>query len=130
MPLLKTEDLTAVLKASSSKPCSCAVGICVSWESLPEERWPKEQMPSIGTLRDPTIDEPTFEQHHKVVDGKLTHYDSADSPISALHFPYNRCDAFQCGTCQRVLLKYTEYGGYFIDQRVRWARVENLVTER
>lgn len=122
-PLLTDSSLASVLKATPSKPCNCAVGVCASWESLPEERWPASNIFKLGTLRDPDIDEPTFEQHHKVVDGKMTHYDSADAPISALHFPYNRCDVHKCKQCQRVLLKYTEYGGYFVDQRVRWARV-------
>lgn len=121
-PLLTDSSLTSALKATPSKLCSCAVGVCASWESLPEERWPASNITQLGTLRDPAIDEPTFEQHHTLVDGKLTHYDSVDAPISALHFPYNRCDVHKCSQCKRVLLKYTEYGGYFVDQRVRWAQ--------
>ena len=122
--LITDTSLATALQAAPSKPCTCAVGVCASWESLPEERWPASNITKLGTLRIPDMDEPTFEQHHKMVDGKLTHYDSADAPISALHFPYNRCDAFKCGACERVLLKYTEYGGYFVDQRVRWARTD------
>jgi hypothetical protein len=122
--LLTNATLKTARQATSSKACTCAVGVCAAWESLPEERWPKAQMTHIGTLRDPNIDEPTFEQHHTLVDGKLTHYDSPDAPISARHFPYNRCDVHKCSACNRVLLKYTEYGGYFVDQRVRWARPE------
>jgi hypothetical protein len=87
---------------------------------MPEERLPKEHLTCIGTLRDPDIYEPTFEQHHP--DG--TNYDSPNAPISVKHFPYNRCEAHTCKTCERVLLKYTEYGGYYVDQRVRWARLE------
>jgi hypothetical protein len=126
--LLNDDSLRIALEATPSKPCTCAVGTCASWESLPEERWPASNITKLGTLRNPDIDEPTFDQHHTVVNGKLTHYDSVDAPISALYFPCNRCDAFKCGACQRVLLKYTEYGGYFVDQRVRWARSDNLVT--
>ena len=118
--LLNDASLKMVLQATSSKACTCAVGICAAWDSVPDERWPKEQMTNIGTLRDPEIYEPTFEQHHP--DG--TNYDSPDAPISALHFPYNRCDAFSCKACERTLLKYTEYGGYYVDHRVRWARTE------
>jgi hypothetical protein len=108
----------------AKKTCSCSVGLCLAWESVSDARWPKDQMTQIGTLRDPDIAEPTFEEHHIQVDGKLTYYDSPDAPISALHFPYNRCDVHQCNQCERVLLKYTEFGGYFVDQRVRWAMTE------
>ncbi|MEN9587626.1 MAG: hypothetical protein RIT15_1201 [Pseudomonadota bacterium] len=117
--LLDDAALKTALQALSNKACTCAVGVCKSWESVPDERWPKELMTRIGTLRDPEIYEPTFEQYHP--DG--TNYDSPDAPISILHFPYNRCEAFNCKTCERVLLKYTEYGGYYVDHRVRWARV-------
>ncbi len=122
--LLTDETLKTALQATSSKACSCAVGVCAAWESVPEERFTKEQMRKVGTLRDPDIYEPTFEQHHPSIDGKSTNYDSVDAPISTKHFPYNRCDVFSCNTCERVLLKYTEYGGYYVDQRVRWARPE------
>jgi hypothetical protein len=118
--LLDDASLKDALQAMSSKACSCAIGVCTAWESVPEERISKEQMTHLGTLRDPDIYEPTFEQYH--LEG--THYDSPDAPISAKYFPYNRCDAFSCKTCERVLLKYTEYGGYYVDQRLRWARSE------
>jgi hypothetical protein len=124
--LLDDASLKDALQAKSNKACSCAVGLCAAWESVPEERISKEQMTLLGTLRDPDIYEPTFEQYHPSINGKSTNYDSPDAPISAKHFPYNRCDAFQCKTCERVLLKYTEYGGYYVDQRLRWARVELL----
>ncbi len=122
--LLTNATLKTALQATPSKACTCAVGLCAAWESVPEERITKTQMTHIGTLRDPAIAEPTFEEHHVRVDGKLTHYDSPDAPISSQHFPYNRCDVHHCEVCDRVLLKYTEYGGYFVDQRVRWARSE------
>ena len=120
MKLLDDAALKTALQATSSKACSCAVGMCKAWEGVPEERIPNAHMTHLGTLRDPDIYEPTFEQHHP--DG--TNYDSENAPISAKHFPYNRCEAFKCKACDRVLLKYTEYGGYYVDQRLRWARPE------
>jgi hypothetical protein len=122
--LLNDETLAIAVNAASHQPtqpskvCTCTVGVCIAWESSPEERWPQAQMQPLGTLRDPDLYEPTFEQHHP----DDTNYDSVDAPISALHFPYNRCDAFQCGSCERILLRYTEYGGYYVDHRVRWAQ--------
>lgn len=118
--LLTDTTLKTTLQATSSKACTCAVGLCAAWESVPDERFPKAQMAHIGTLRDQDIYEPTFEQYHP----NGTNYDSPDAPISAKHFPYNRCDVFRCDTCERVLLRYTEYGGYYVDTRVRCARQE------
>ena len=43
----------------------------------------------------------------------------ADAPIAPAYFPYNRCDVWQCRACARVYLRYTEYGGYYEDERVR-----------
>lgn len=118
--LLADDTLKTALQATASRACSCAVGVCAAWESMPEERLPKDNLTCIGTLRDPEIYEPTFEQYHP--DG--TNYDSPDAPVSAKHFPYNRCEVFNCNACDRVLLKYTEFGGYYVDQRLRWARSE------
>jgi hypothetical protein len=49
----------------------------------------------------------------------MTRYDSSDALIAPAFFPYNRYDVFSCAACDRVLLKYTEYGGYYVDDRVR-----------
>jgi hypothetical protein len=120
---LTHSELKSLLNQHEAKTCTCALGPCTAWESLPEERWPAAQMKALGSLRDSEVYEPSFEQYHP----QGTHYDSADAPISAAHFPYNRCELHECQNCQRVLLRYTEYGGYYVDQRVRWARPELLV---
>ncbi|MDB5744435.1 MAG: hypothetical protein JWR68_2750 [Polaromonas sp.] len=95
--------------------CVCSLGACSSWESFTEDRWPNDRMRQVGTLRDPLIDEPTLEEFHP--DG--TRYGSANAPVAVASFPYNRCDAYVCGTCCRTLLRYTEFGGYYVDHRVR-----------
>jgi hypothetical protein len=69
----------------------------------------------VGTLRDPSDEDPTLEEYHP--DG--THGWSADAPIALGYFPYNRCDAWVCDTCRRPFLRYTEYGGYYTDERIR-----------
>jgi hypothetical protein len=110
------EELRALLDASTaSKPCSCALGACAGWESLNEDRWPKEQMKPVGTLRDPDLAEPTFEEKHP----NGTRYESPDAPVAVNFFPYNRCDIWRCSTCQRHLMRYTEFGGYYVDHRIR-----------
>ena len=112
--------LAADLKALAQKPsqaCSCSMGACAAWESVPGERWPAAQLTPLGSLRpaDRLGPEPTYEECHP----HKTRYDSVDAPIAPAFFPYNRCDAWACSQCQRVLLKYTEFGGYYVDHRVR-----------
>ena len=41
------------------------------------------------------------------------------APVAVRFFPYNRCDLWRCTQCQRHLLRYTEFGGYYVDHRVR-----------
>lgn len=87
----------------------------MSWESITEERWPAALMEALGTLRDPSIDEPTFEEFHP----RGTRYDSTDAPVSLGFFPFNRCDVYRCRRCSALVLRYTEYGGYYVDHRAR-----------
>ncbi|WP_077000777.1 hypothetical protein [Variovorax sp. KK3] len=94
--------------------CRCRVLQTPAWESITLERWP-EGVDPVGTLRAPDIDEPTFEEFHP--DG--TRYDSPDAPIAVAWFPFNRSDVHVCGACRTVFLRYTEYGGYYVDHRVR-----------
>ena len=120
MKLLQTANelrvaLTASSEALASGHCNCPVGACPGWESVPEDRWPTAQMRPLATLRDSERDEPTFEEYHP--DG--TRYESATAPIAVAFFPYNRCDLWQCDRCKRHLLRYTEFGGYYIDHRAR-----------
>ncbi len=72
-------------------------------------------MRAIGTLRDPAIEEPSLEEKHLTG----TRYDSPDAPVATAFFPYNQCDVWHCRRCQRHLLRYTEFGGYNVDPRVR-----------
>ena len=97
------------------KACNCALGACAGWESFTEERWPKDQMRQLGTLRDPAIYEPTTEEYHP----NGTRYDAPDAPVAVHFFPYNRCDVHACQQCKRVVLRYTEFGGYYVDHRAR-----------
>jgi hypothetical protein len=69
----------------------------------------------VGTLRRPGEEDPTVEEHHP----GGTHAWSADAPIAPAFFPYNRCGVWQCVACARPFLRYTEYGGYYQEDRVR-----------
>ena len=121
--LLDAAALRQACAGVAATPCSCALGACRSWESFTEDRWPVELVRRIGTLRDPAIDEPTLEELH--LDG--TRYGSPAAPVAVDFFPCNRCDAYACNRCGRTLLRYTEYGGYYVDHRVREVLPELIV---
>lgn len=118
--LLTDLALVALANTLTTPPsnCTCSIRTCTAWESLSEDRWPAANMQKLGTLRDPEVYEPTTEEHHP----NGTRYTSPDAPVSAKHFPYNRCDVYRCTPCQRVLMRYTEFGGYYVDHRVRELR--------
>ena len=115
MEKLSAASLKLAVDGRLKQACSCALGPCPGWESFTEERWPNNLMQPLGTLRDADIYEPTTDEHHP--DG--TRYESPTAPIAVTFFPYNRCDVYGCTQCQRVLLRYTEFGGYYVDHRVR-----------
>lgn len=71
----------------------------------------------VGTLRqvDPEAGEPTLDEYHP----QRTSYWSENAPIAPNYFPYNRCDVWVCCGCRRAFLRYTEYGGYYVEQRIR-----------
>jgi hypothetical protein len=69
----------------------------------------------VGSLRDLEIAEPTFEEQHP----NGTRYESAAAPVAVKFFPYNRSEVWHCTQCQRHLMRYTEFGGYYVDHRVR-----------
>ena len=58
---------------------------------------------------------PGFEEYHP----EGTRYESAVAPVSVTHFPYTRCDVFSCNQCAQHVLRYTEFGGYYVDPRGR-----------
>ena len=114
-PLLNSESLKALVNMTPPRACSCALRPSAGWESFTEERWAKPQMHQVGTLRDPDVYEPTPEEHHP--DG--TRYAAPDAPIAVNFCPCNVSDVYACDTCQKVVLRYTEFGGYYVDHRVR-----------
>ena len=48
-----------------------------------------------------------------------THTWSAQAPIAPAFFPYNRCEVWLFVTCAGTFVIYTEYGGYYVDERIR-----------
>lgn len=109
--------------AAAPQACRCALGACTAWESLAEYRWEAALMTALGTLRDASIEEPTLEECHP----QGTRYDSPNAPIAPAFFPYNQCEVWHCTRCERHLLRYTEFGGYNVDPRVRVLDAENII---
>ncbi len=115
MNKLSADALKQISQEAKPQVCACALGACKGWESFTEDRWPKAQMRALGSLRDPDEYSPTQEEFHP--DG--TRYASPDAPIAVNFFPCNVSDVYACDSCHKVLLRYTEFGGYYVDHRVR-----------
>ena len=123
--VLSVQTLT-IAASQATQECQCALKICKGWESVSDARWPTAQMEAVGTLRKELSEgqmELTFEEYHP----NGTRYDSPNAPIALDYFPYNRCDVFKCSTCQCAVLKYTEYGGYYVDNRARLVDPETII---
>jgi hypothetical protein len=115
MKMLDADALKQLCGEQAGKACTCALRPAPGWESFTEDRWPRDQMTALGTLRDPDIYEPTQQEFHP----GGTRYNSPDAPVAVKFFPYNVCDVYGCGSCHKMLLRYTEFGGYYVDHRVR-----------
>lgn len=125
VPLLDAAALRQLAKAKPEQ-CRCALKSCRGWESVSDDRWPAAQMLAAGTLREPLHEgqtEHTFEEFHP----EGTRYESPDAPIAPRYFPFNRCDVHACSQCGCAVLKYTEYGGYYIDHRVRLVDADRVI---
>ncbi len=116
VPLLTTQDLLRIAPPRQDvRSCSaCAALVCAGWESVPGS-FERSKLRQIGSLRPPGDDEPTLQEHHPHGSNGW----SADAPIAPAFFPYNRCTVWQCVHCTRVFLRYTEFGGYYQEERIR-----------
>jgi hypothetical protein len=116
LPVLDAHDLARLAEQGAQRPAcaACARLVCPGWEALPSDGH-AAHLARVGTLRRPDDEDPTLAEHHPAG----THYWSADAPVSAAHFPYNRCDVWQCPACRHAFLRYTEYGGYYQQARIR-----------
>jgi hypothetical protein len=114
-PRLSADDLRR-LPAPRATPsdCACTHLHCAGWESVSAPLG-EPLLRRLGTLRDPDDPEPTVQELH--ADG--SRYESPHAPIAPAWFPYNRCDVWACTACGRGFLQYTEFGGYYVDHRLR-----------
>jgi hypothetical protein len=122
VPFISTPEALKQLAAGPHSTCQCSLRHCAGWESITDTAWPGTHLQHVATLRDPDVYEPTFEEHHP----NGTRYESADAPVALKFFPYNRCDVHACTKCQQHVLRYTEFGGYYVDHRARRLSVESI----
>jgi hypothetical protein len=106
-----------------SVQCSCSLARCAGWDAVTESAWPKSQLTPLATLRDSLVDEPTFEEYQP----SGVRVDDPRAQISVEHFPYNRCDVYACNLCKQGVMRYTEYGGYYIDHRARRVHSDQVI---
>ena len=112
---LTVDELVELARARKSVDCvACEALVCPGWEAMPGS-FARDALERVGTLRDPAVDDPTVAEWHPAG----THAWSAEAPIAPAWFPYNRCDAWRCRTCARAFLRYTEFGGYYNEDRIR-----------
>jgi hypothetical protein len=121
---LDAKHLEQLCAETLSTECECPLQKHEGWQSIPEHRWPQEHLTERGTLRKSNSEEPSFVEHHP----NGTRFESADAPVAIEFFPYNRCTIFSCDHCHQVVLKYTEAGGYYVEQRARRVRTELIVS--
>ncbi len=124
IPLFDSVQLIDLANRHSATPLPCEVCsalVCPGWESMPGG-FTGSSLRRIGTLQRPDVEDPTLDEHHPAG----TNLWSADAPVAPAFFPYNRCDVWQCFACIRPFLRYTEYGGYYQDDRIRELKADRV----
>jgi hypothetical protein len=121
---LTPEEIVALAENSASvtTPCECAKRPYAGWESL-SSTFPEELLDCVGKVSAALDGELTVEEYHP----NRTNLWSDDAPIAFNYFPANRCHVWQCRKCRRCYLRYTEFGGYYVDRRMRRLQPE-LIT--
>lgn len=123
LPVLDADCLKTLCEPPSVLAgCAHCQGLrCPGWESIPGG-YDTRQLCPVGTLRKDLQEEPTLDE---MLPPGTTVW-SADAPIAIDHAPYNRSSVWLCRHCRKPFLRYTEYGGYYSDERIR-AVVPGLV---
>jgi hypothetical protein len=115
-PPLTANELLQLARAHPPRAScpACAALVCPGWEAL-SATFERKKLRRISSLRDPAVDDATLLEHHPAGSNAW----SADAPIAPAFFPYNRCEVWECVACSRPFLRYTEYGGYYVEERIR-----------
>jgi hypothetical protein len=121
---LTAQNLQAISQSvdQGDKCDNCAHLNCKGWETMPSS-FNQEELELVGTLK--SGNEELWDEYHP----KGTQIWSADAPIAPYFHPYNKCDVYACKKCATAYLRYTEFGGYYVDQRIREVS-PNLITDQ
>ncbi len=115
LPVLDAAGLVRLAQANAGPSCPACVSIrAPGWEAMPTTL-DRAVLRPVATLRRPDVEDPTLEEYHPAG----THGWSPQAPVAPRFFPYNRCEVCECRQCRRPFLRYTEYGGYYQEERVR-----------
>lgn len=112
---LNKEELLSLANSFNHKEkCpDCHSLKCRGWESIPGG-FTTKSLKYLGTLRVEGALECWDEDHPNGTD-----IWSKDAPISTSYHPYNKSDVYECKHCGCKYLRYTECGGYYVDERIR-----------
>lgn len=115
-------ELKTLVATQQSQQCpNCASHNFSCWETI-LSTFDRDALQMVGTLQVPDAIENWDEYHPHGTDQW-----SANAPIAVKFHPYNSSDVYQCQECQTVYLRYTEYGGYYVDERIRVVNPELIV---
>lgn len=122
--LLTANELRSIaIKGGKHPKCSnCADLSCAGWETMPSS-FNQNDLELVGTLK--SGNEELWDEYHP----NGTQIWSPDAPIAPYFHPYNKCDVHVCKVCATSYLRYTEFGGYYVDQRIREVN-PNLITDQ
>ena len=123
MKELNREQLLEIASPSRvAGSCSvCSTLTCSGWISKPGY-FDLANLRVLGTLKKEGAQE-SWDEYHP----EGTNFWSDNAPISLQHHPDHRCNVLECISCKRKFLHYTEYGGYYLDERVRELNKEYVV---
>lgn len=123
---LELDEIRALaeLSASVTAACACARRTYPGWDSV-SSTFPDELLECLGRVSSEPDGELPVQEYHP----NGTHIWSPDAPIALHYYPANRSQIWQCRSCRRAYLRYTEYGGYYLDRRIRTLQPQLITLE-
>ena len=121
---LSVADAQRIARQQWREACDACVALASpGWDSFPATVSDADLEP-LGALWLPGDDEPTLEECRPSGVDQW----SPEAPVAWGFHPYNRCQVWACRHCAKPFLRYTEYGGYYVDQRIRELDPERIVS--
>lgn len=123
-PTLTEDELRTYATKSAATPrcAACASLWRPGWESI-SGAMRTDHLSMVGSLRTEDAADRLDEYHPGG-----TNLWSPDAPIALGWHPYNQCTVWRCEKCAGAFLRYTEYGGYYQDERIRPLSADLIVS--